>query len=501
MNQRLLLKDSRLLSVVAVMALSCVPAQVFAGNITTNDIVDGAVTSAKIANGAVTAQKLGIVCPSGQYLQYTAGEWVCSAGTAGPQGPIGLTGATGPQGPTGPAGPMGPQGLKGDSGATGVAGPQGPAGAAGPQGLTGSDGPMGPQGLKGDTGATGAAGPQGPVGATGPQGLTGPTGPMGPAGPIGPQGLKGDTGATGTTGPQGPAGATGPQGLTGPAGPMGPAGSIGPQGPQGPAGEAGATGPQGPAANYGNVIVVAKSGGDYTDLAAAMAAVPANVSASNPYLIKVMPGVYTIPTGTWIDLKNNVTIEGSGIDTTIFNADARSGALGIFDVISTNATVKNLTVKCINTVGAPSSCYAFGESYGTLTLENIKIDATTNFDSWAFAGPMYLRYGKVIAKNVEVNSNYGYMFDGFAGILDFTNVKITKTSDYGYAPIFSGGALTGSIIRDSIIVDSSPAPALLGFGAGNAIINSLVSSPIDGSQSKFINCYDNTYNPITNGIH
>jgi len=95
--------------------------------IKTNHIQNGAVTTPKIADGAVTAPKLGIVCPDGQYLQYTvASKWVCSVGTPGPAGPQGATGATGPQGP------QGLQGLKGDTGATGATGATGPQGPVGP---------------------------------------------------------------------------------------------------------------------------------------------------------------------------------------------------------------------------------------------------------------------------------------------------------------------------------------------------------------------------------
>src|SRR6266567_4032675 len=67
------------------------------------------VKTGHIQDGAVTASKLGIVCPTGQYLQYVVGSgWVCSVGTAGPIGP---TGATGPQGPTGATGLIGPAGA------------------------------------------------------------------------------------------------------------------------------------------------------------------------------------------------------------------------------------------------------------------------------------------------------------------------------------------------------------------------------------------------------
>jgi hypothetical protein len=77
--------------------------------VTNAKIADNAVTASKIDNGAVTATKLGIVCPDGQYLQYTLlNGWACNIGTPGPTGPQGATGPTGPQGATGPQGTAGP---------------------------------------------------------------------------------------------------------------------------------------------------------------------------------------------------------------------------------------------------------------------------------------------------------------------------------------------------------------------------------------------------------
>lgn len=66
-----------------------------------------------------------------------------------------------------------------------------------------------------------------------------------------------------------------------------------------------------------NVVVVAKSGGDYTTISAALAAIT-TASASNPYVIRVAPGVYLEPGG--IDLKPYVDIEGSGEGVTILRA-------------------------------------------------------------------------------------------------------------------------------------------------------------------------------------
>lgn len=62
----------------------------------------------------------------------------------------------------------------------------------------------------------------------------------------------------------------------------------------------------------GNVIVVAKSGGDFTTLADALASIT-TASAGNRYLVKVGPGIYQEK----VDIKDYVDIEGSGEGITI----------------------------------------------------------------------------------------------------------------------------------------------------------------------------------------
>ena len=73
---------------------------------------------------------------------------------------------------------------------------------------------------------------------------------------------------------------------------------------------------------YQNVIVVAKGGGDYTSVADALASI-SDASASNPYLVKVMPGVYTETVLSQV--KSYVHLQGSGTNVTILES-ARTGA-------------------------------------------------------------------------------------------------------------------------------------------------------------------------------
>ncbi|HWR97102.1 MAG TPA: hypothetical protein VN317_01635 [Candidatus Methanoperedens sp.] len=129
-------------------------------------------------------------------------------------------------------------------------------------------------------------------------GTPGPEGPQGVAGPPGPVGTQGPQGAPG---PQGPVGPEGPQGAAGPQGPTGAQGDPGVQGPQGPAG---------PMPHYANVVVVAKSGGDFTDPITAVNSIT-DSSVNNPYLVMIMPGVYDLIDGQ-LAMKQFVDIEGSG---------------------------------------------------------------------------------------------------------------------------------------------------------------------------------------------
>jgi pectin methylesterase-like acyl-CoA thioesterase len=94
---------------------------------------------------------------------------------------------------------------------------------------------------------------------------------------------------------------------------------------------------------YENVLVVAKSGGDFADPVAAINSI-SDAYAENPYLIKIMPGIYDIGSNT-IYMKEYVDIEGSGENVTkiigdIINDTTRGVLNG-----ARNSEIRSLTIE------------------------------------------------------------------------------------------------------------------------------------------------------------
>ena len=142
-----------------------------------------------------------------------------------------------------------------------------------------------------------------------------------------------------------PAGA----GLKGDKGDKGDRGDPGPQGDPGPKGDTGDAGDPGP--RPAQVVWVAKSGGDFTTVSAAMVSIT-DASSTKTYLVRVAPGSYLEPAG--IVLKDYVDIEGSGQgQTTIMATSSAAQSTTVAVAGSVHAEVRNLTIT--NTGGGSTS--------------------------------------------------------------------------------------------------------------------------------------------------
>jgi hypothetical protein len=120
---------------------------------------------------------------------------------------------------------------------------------------------------------------------------------------------------------------------------------------------------------YQNVIIVAKSGGDYTSVQGAMNTIN-DASETNPYLVWVAPGVYQerVTMKPWVD------IQGAGQNMTTIKSGGLSEATSGVVVGADNASLRDLTVE---TDGGNNTSYPIGIYLDTAspTIQRVTIKA------------------------------------------------------------------------------------------------------------------------------
>jgi hypothetical protein len=181
------------------------------------------------------------------------------------------------------------------------------------------------------------------------------------------------------------------------------------------------------AVKYAQVVVVAKSGGDSTNPASAVAAIT-DASATKPYLVKVMPGVYNIGS-TSVVMKPYIELEGSG-DTSVIT----SSAAGIDDW-TCNAGTVNMA--------------------NNSAIRDIKIVNTgITVDGERLASGVIMFGANASAENITVVSgsdtvynarNAGICTQGPGGFAKLNNVRV-ETKNYG-----DGHSNATMVMNDSIM--------------------------------------------------
>jgi hypothetical protein len=153
-----------------------------------------------------------------------------------------------------------------------------------------------------------------------------------------------------------------------------------------------------------NVVTVAKANGKFTDPVAAVNSIT-DASATNPYLVVIGPGVYTITSP--LQMKNYVDIAGCGENVTKIKG-AISGASADASAIikgANSADLSSLTVE--NSGGGRYSIalYYYGEAYGEAPqVRNVKAIASGGASCYG----VYNDYGSdTMMTHVTAIANYG----------------------------------------------------------------------------------------------
>ncbi len=159
-----------------------------------------------------------------------------------------------------------------------------------------------------------------------------------------------------------------------------------------------------------NVVLVAKSGGDFTSIAAAIASV--SPTDSSPVTIRVMPGTYD--EGQTIYLKSNVTLQADAAGTVTIH-----GPLNLFPLVQ-GVAVANVVVTGITFDGG---------------LHGMRMDDSSNVKITTNIFRDFYNYGIVTFRSsVIVQNNFftltGATMRGGIGIVTFNSVNVIKDNRF-----------------------------------------------------------------------
>lgn len=173
-----------------------------------------------------------------------------------------------------------------------------------------------------------------------------------------------------------------------------------------------------------NVIRVAKSGGDFSSIRAAVMSIT-DSSESNPYLISVAPGIYTEQP---ITLQTGISIVGAAMGATVIQANSVNDTIitGIDGSIITNVTITGAT----------------GSSGKAIYFSSVSTNPTTNFivrncilrDNYTHAhvhGAVANCPTELIVDNCYVTGdmNTGFIADNVGSVLTILNLNTLLYDD------------------------------------------------------------------------
>ena len=185
-----------------------------------------------------------------------------------------------------------------------------------------------------------------------------------------------------------------------------------------------------PVAGPSNIVTVAKSGGDFSDLNSALASVN-NASISNPVKVVVAPGEYIV--SSQLVMKEHVHIMGSGMGVTKLQFRI-SGASTITPSVlgEANATLSDLSL-IQQTTAQYLSRVLFSCSGTCGTIHQVEFDISTNGITAPTTGVSFEDGSFMIEDSVIRSNGDATMTCGFSGLMNFAQLNRVNINSSGSA--------------------------------------------------------------------
>ncbi|MCF7912282.1 MAG: T9SS type A sorting domain-containing protein [Candidatus Cloacimonetes bacterium] len=199
----------------------------------------------------------------------------------------------------------------------------------------------------------------------------------------------------------------------------------------------------------------------------------------NPLTIYLAPGTYsTSGTGEFfpVFLPPFVSLQGSGIEETVLNAESEGTVLKIFNSEISNVSAMRIIngsdyhvggIKCLNS---------------SVNLSDLEI---MNCDSERGMGGVELSYGEYVLNNVTISNNQGYDSGGMS-IAICSNVEMDSVIIENNYSVFNGGISsigTNLVITNSIIQNNTASYCVGGIRLDNESNTIMENVEITGNQA------------------
>ncbi len=216
-----------------------------------------------------------------------------------------------------------------------------------------------------------------------------------------------------------------------------------------------------------NLIIVAKSGGDFTTIQAAINSIT-DASATNRYVVYVAPGVYT---GV-VTMKSYVDVRGASQESVVISYQGFSYETNGVVIGASNAELSNLTVQ-MNGTGTWGTCLAVPAGVENLRVSDVLIkyasgDFTGFFRGVYVVGKVDIRDSRIIGDLADITTSgaYGvYVAAGGTAYLDSVDVEV-YTDDHSFG-VFTDDQAYQLTILDSTIIALTDSPTG-GAGVGTS---------------------------------